>query len=490
MAYLAGFLSKLGMRIESDRGLVSAAYPTTEATADSEEVKLKGYDLVPLISEGIDDAHEFENDDSIVGVAGVKQSDRVSREPAGSVVVQGMYDGMDAGIACALGGEDWNSPDYTVGTEKTGTDGIIYITGDTIASASNTFVAADVGKFIRFNTSGTTDTEEGEVRRISARVSATELTMTPVTTESDIGNLGFELANEFQHTFVPVNNLEDVLWTSIFSDYPTAGVGTSWDLMIRRMTVGIAKAVSLWVYRACMVNTLKISGNAKSGVQFEFGLIPFDRVTDSLSGSRQDGTTVEGWKTNLTYSNSGLFTPAINERILFSDLTFRIDDYSTGTPLSANDNLGISAFEINVNNNLDTAAHDSVSGEYRKVPLRNGKREVTGSITLPRYSSDTLIGKMASDTIQMAHFNFSGSTMTTIARAFQIWLPSLKITSHNEQVSGAGVVQSVLNFQCYIPAAQAASFPTYSITNPNPDIIIQTTNQNPFSAFRDQNQEY
>jgi len=490
MAYLAGFLAKLGMRIESDQGLVNAVYPTTEATADDEEVKVKSYDLVPLISEGIDDAHEFENDDSIVGVAGVKQSDRVSREPAGTVVIQGMYDGMDAGIACALGGEDWNSPDYTVGTETTGTDGVIDVDAVTFSSASKTFTDADIDKFIRFNTSGGTDTEEGEVRRISARVDTDTLTMANATTNSDIGSLGYELACEFQHTFVPTNNLEDVLWTSIFSDYPTAGVGTANDLMIRRMTVCIAKAVSLWAYRACMVNTMKISGNAKSGVQFEFGLIPFDRVTDSLSGSRQDGTTVEGWKTNLKYSNSGLFTPAINERILFSDLTFRIGDYSTGTALTSSNNLGISSFEINVNNNLDASAHDSVSGEYRKVPLRNGKREVTGSITLPRYSSDTLIGKMASDTIEMAHFNFAGSTMATIARAFQIWLPSLKITSHNEQIGGAGVVQSVLGFQCYIPAGQAKDYPTYAIANPNPDIIIQTTNQNPFSMFRDQNQEY
>ena len=94
MAYLAGFLSKLGMRIESDNGLIDAVYPTTEALADAEEVKLKSYDLVPMISESIDDAHEFENDESIIGNAGVIQSDRVSREPSGTIVVQGMYDGM------------------------------------------------------------------------------------------------------------------------------------------------------------------------------------------------------------------------------------------------------------------------------------------------------------------------------------------------------------------------------------------------------------
>ena len=50
--------------------------------------------------------------------------------------------------------------------------------------------------------------------------------------------------------------------------------------------------------------------------------------------------------------------------------------------------------------------------------------------------------------------------------------------------------QSVLGFQCYVPAGQAKDFPTYPVTNPNPDIIIQTTNQNPFSMFRKQNTEY
>lgn len=488
MAYLAGFLSKLGMRIESAKGLIDAVYPTTEALADAEEVKLASYDLVPMISESIDDAHEFENDESIIGNAGVIQSDRVSREPSGTIVVQGMYDGMDAGIACALGAEKWNSPDYTVGTEKTGTDGAISGDGPILLeSLSNTFTAADTGKYIRFNTSGDVDLLEGRVQLVQYHDEHRLLinALYPKYT-----NLGFELANEFKHTFVPVNNLEDVLWKSIFSDYPTTGAGTANDLMIRRMTIGIAKAVSLWVYRSCMVNTMRISGSAKSGIQFEFGILPFDRVTDSLAEGRQAGTTIETWKKNLKYSSSTLFTPVTNERILFSDLTFRVDDYSTSTGLTSADNVGISSFEINVNNNLDTSTHDSISGEYRRVPLRNGKREVSGSITIPRYTADNLISKISSDTIQMAHFNFVGSTISTIQRAFQIWLPSLKFTSHNEQIGGAGIVQSVLGFQCYVPAGQAKDFPTYPVTNPNPDIIIQTTNQNPFSMFRKQNTEY
>ncbi|MDD5231637.1 MAG: phage tail tube protein, partial [Candidatus Marinimicrobia bacterium] len=314
--------------------------------------------------------------------------------------------------------------------------------------------------------------------------------ITPATTNTDIGNLGFEIANEFDHVFMPTNYLHDELWTDVYSDYSTAGIGTTDDLMIRRMTVGIAKAVSLWVYRACMVNTLKISGNAKSGVQFEYGLIPFDRVTDSLSGSRQDGTTVEGWKTNLTYSNSGLFTPAINERILFSDLLFRIGDYSTDTPLTSDNNLGISAFEININNNLDTSAHDSVSGEYRKVPLRNGKREVTGSFTCPRYVADTFFTKRDANTILMAFLYFTGSTITTISRYLRIFLPSIKVITTTAPIGSSATVPITVTFQAFIPAGQATSSPTYTITNPNPDIIIETGNQNPFNLFRDQNQEY
>ena len=491
MAVLIGSQSKIGARIESDLGLASALYPTTEATADDEEVKVKTYDLVPAVSESISDNHEWENDESIIGKAGIVGSDRVSREPGGSLSLKGKYDGLDVFFACALGGEDWSSPDWTVGTQKTEVDCAVNAAGLVGTMNALDILAGDDDKWIKFDTSGTSDTNEGQVRHIaSVDAVANTVTWANEVTQMSTDLQGIVIAEEFTHTFEPTNNLHDQLWTDVYSDYPTAGVGTSSDLLIRRFTLGVAKAVSLHVWRSVMVNSLKISGSAKSGVNIEADLVPFDRVTDSLGALRQDGTTVAGWKTNLKWNPSALFSPDTNENIMFSDLTFRIDDYSTSVALTSADNYGISAFEINIANNLKTDDHDSVSGEYRKQPVRNSQRLITGSFTLPRYTADDFIDYHANDTVLMAHFNFVGSTMTTITRAFQIWIPSLKITGHKEQVAGPGIVNEVISWQAYIPAGQAMSFPAYGITDPNPDIQIQTTNRNAFSMFRDQCAEY
>lgn len=488
MAVAIGLLTKVGARVESDQGLSNAAYPINEATADDEEVKVKSYDLIPFESEGIDDGHQWEIDNTIIGKGAPTGSVRVAKLPSGSISCPGFYDGLDALIGCALGAEKWNSPDYTIGSgAKVGTDGSLDYTE--FSSLAVTFTSADVGKFLRLNMAGSNDNYEGLVRRVVSLISSHIIEISPAFGTAAI-NLGFELAAEFKHTFVPISLLQDILWTQIFTDYPLEGVGTANDKLLRRLTLCIAKAVSLWVYRSVMINSMKISGSARGGVKFEFDLLPFDRVIDSLTDGRQDGSTIEGWKSNLGWSASPLFTPAVNERIMFSDLTFRIGDYSTGTGLGSANDLGISAFEININNNLQGEDQDSVSGVYRKQPVRNGMLEVTGSITLPRYTADALLTKMNSDTVLMAHFNFTGTTIHTVSRSLQIWLPSLKITGHNESVGGAGIVQSVLNWSAFIPAGQAKNFPDYPVTDPNPPIIIQTINQNPFNIFRDQNEEY
>ena len=48
-----GIASKAAARVESDNGLVAATWPNSEATADAEEVLLKGSDLLPLMSESM-----------------------------------------------------------------------------------------------------------------------------------------------------------------------------------------------------------------------------------------------------------------------------------------------------------------------------------------------------------------------------------------------------------------------------------------------------
>ena len=95
-----GTKSKAAFRIEggsvSGTGMASAAYPTTEAIADNEEVVLGSSDLLHFTSEGVEQEHSIEVAETLTGSPGVSVSDRVSIMGGGSVEVAGMYDGMDS----------------------------------------------------------------------------------------------------------------------------------------------------------------------------------------------------------------------------------------------------------------------------------------------------------------------------------------------------------------------------------------------------------
>ena len=105
MGAIAGSLSKTAFRVESDQGMVTGSYPTSGATADAEEVLLKSYDQVPFISEGVEEEHTFENDETLTGSPAIESADRVSIFSAGSVSCSGVYDGLTQLIACAMGYE-------------------------------------------------------------------------------------------------------------------------------------------------------------------------------------------------------------------------------------------------------------------------------------------------------------------------------------------------------------------------------------------------
>lgn len=501
---MTGVLSKAAFRIEgasvSGTGLSSSGYPTTETTADNEEVELGGSDKLPFLSESVEEDHTFELDETLAGTPAITKSDRVGLMGGGGIEIQGYYDGLDAIIACAMGFElptGANSP-----AEQNATT-LSVITGGGGQTTSNwkddatPFAAGDVGKFIRI-TSGTNT--EGQVRRIIEYTSPSEVLIktgadgviwSVLPTSLNVG----KMAQEYLHLFELSNNLKDEKF-SVMDDtqnwtYPTSGVGTSTDQIIRRGTYGVDKLGSKpWIWRSCMMNSITFSFSAGGGLKLSADLIPFNLERDSAKNGSSSS-----WEWD---NSSSLFSPAENERIIFPNCDFvRINDFSTGSPLSSSHNRSINDFSITINNNIKADDQDVITGVYRVEPTRGGFREITGSLSIPRYEDDTFADWLTAKTTLMAHIRFSGSVLVSGGsnRMLEIFICSMELNSPSRPVGGADVIAQTYGFRGLVPTGQPSTtggdgFPTQNQDNPRSEVMIQTLNANPFNVFRDQNREY
>ncbi len=483
-----GVLAKAAFRLGSDQGMVNAAYPTDEAGADAEETRIGGSDLIPLLSESIDEGVNLSFDETIIGSPAISGGDKVSILPSGGLDAAAFYDGLDALIFAVLGFEKPEAGDGPVaqsGTALTST-----ASGATsYKDAGNPFVAGDVGKFIQ-----TLDgAAEGQVRRISAYVGAGEVTVTPAWDSNPADATTAVMAQEWLHTYECANRMADMLWPTLYSGYPTGGVGTANDQVIRRGDFAVSKnsATKPWVWRGCYVNALTISIEAGGAMNISVELLPFNLDRDSAT-NLQAQLTEWDWD-----NNSPLFQS--NERVMFPDIQhFRLDDYSTGTALTSADDIGISKLELSINNNLAADDLDSVSGLYRVEPARSSHREITGSFSVPRYGNnigdsgdlDAFDEWRQDETTLMANLKMQGTTIANVARYLNMWLPSLRITNVTKPVNGPNVVVQDVTFRCLTPTGQASGFPTHNLTTPRSEVMIQTLNQCPYNQGRDQQKEY
>jgi len=259
----------------------------------------------------------------------------------------------------------------------------------------------------------------------------------------------------YKHTFELAENLHTEAWTA--GDGILAGSGAlAGDKKVRRGTLCIDKCVSIWEYISTMVQAMTIKGEAR-GISIELELIPYD-----LNRSSTVNTSSSGW----SIPNSDW------ESILLPDLEFWISDYSTDVALTSDDAIGISGFEIRLENNL-IAEKDSLSGQYISEPRREGKRRVTGSFTFPRYETDTFLERLDAQVAQMAMLKFTGSEIAPgHHHTFWIWLPTLKFDKVEALIDGPGLLPVSHTFTCEIPAGCPAGFP-YQATK---EMVIQVQN--------------
>lgn len=261
----------------------------------------------------------------------------------------------------------------------------------------------------------------------------------------------------YKHTIKLAENLHTEAWAA--GDGILAGSGyLAGDQKVRRGTLCIDKSVSLWEFVSAIIQALTIRGDAK-GVRIELELIP-----KTLDRASAINTTSAAW--DIPGGADWL-------SILFPDMVMWIDDYSDSVALTTDDAVGISEFEIKLQNNLKIE-RDSLSGLYISEPRREGKRLVTGSFTFPRYESNAFLANLDAQTRKMAMLKFTGSQIgaTGYYRTFWIWLPTLRFDKIEAAVSGPGLIPVKHTFTAELPPALPAGFPAEATK----ELLIQLQN--------------
>lgn len=263
-------------------------------------------------------------------------------------------------------------------------------------------------------------------------------------------------AGVYKHTFEPAENLHTESWQA--GDGILAGDGyLAGDNKVRRGTLCIDKSVSIWEFASAMIEGITIKGDAK-GVKVELDLVPYD-----LDRASAVNTSSAAWSTPNDDWPS----------ILFQDLVLWIDDYSDSVALTSADAVGISEFEIKLENNLKIEK-DSLSGLYVAEPRRDGKRLITGSFTFPRYENDAFLDDLDAQNPMMAMLKFTGSQIgaTGYYKTFWVWLSTIRFDEVKAPVGGAGLIPVTHTFTAEIPAAVPAGFPTQATK----EMIVQVQN--------------
>lgn len=195
-------------------------------------------------------------------------------------------------------------------------------------------------------------------------------------------------------------------------------------------TLAINKDVSVWEFPGCKVDSLEITGEAGEGskINWTASLIAKNVLRTGDAGITNDAAQVNG----ITTTGS----PAL---LTFDDLVFRIGD--TSDALADADKMKIKSFTFNFNNNLSDPDYSTEDTSHTNnlltlEPERNDLRAVTLSVTVPRYSADSVFDWYNNHTALQCDLKFALGS-----REFNILLPYGYVTNAGAPVSGPELIE-------------------------------------------------
>lgn len=178
------------------------------------------------------------------------------------------------------------------------------------------------------------------------------------------------------------------------------------------LTIAVDKQVSIHEFSGCKINQLTISSDGSV----------LTVSVDVLGKSR----TINGVNTVTEFDTANGY----GTRIRHPDIVFKINGVS----------VNIASFTLTLNNNLTFIEENALE------PIdieRNGKREVSLSFELARYTTDTYLQNFENDTEFSVEISASRGT-----DSLTITLPKVVVTNVSQPVGGAEIIKQSIECIC------------------------------------------
>ncbi len=469
MANATGYEGKIGWRLRGSVAANSAWDPfySTSPTPDT----LGAFDLLPAIGENMQERVPYNYDDVFTARSGYAVDGVTATESRiqcdGGVDIEARYNGLGQLIAAALGYErvrtstTLESPDITL--EASGT--VTGSTASTLSDSTGPFLAAMIGSWVRLEKKGTNADIYSQVRLVTGVPSATQITVSPDWTDTPAVSTPYTVGRLFTHTYECCHGLHMEPFTEYFADPWNSALWLS-----RTGTLVSDRTTAGFEYQECAVKSLKLKLDAQSGLIIQATFLP--KILDRRVVSRNSSSS--SW-------NYGSQSYTVTDRIQFADSVFRIADFST-SGLSSSDKVGITNLEIEIDNGISADYGNATS--YGLEPFRTGFRKVTGSFTVPRHVSSSLLSSdFFNRTVKMADLVFTGPSGTSLS----LFLRSLKLDAENISMNGPAAIPERFTFTALQPSsASITGMPAVSSGMESGEIVIQTVDNNPFNYFMGQ----
>lgn len=222
----------------------------------------------------------------------------------------------------------------------------------------------------------------------------------------------------------------DLLMALLFGGGAGAPAGSGPWVHTISLAEDITKSLSVHVEKDVNVHTTTGIRFNSGTLVIEPGIVRWD--FDCVSKLVSRGTTYRATLAGLSDAKKG--------SLFFHQTTLRIGDLANA--LAAPDAVEFSSLNFTLSHNLSPDHRGATSGKYALEHRRSGRREVTLSVTLPRFKDSALIDFQKAETPLQADI-----TITDGTNIFLLEFPTLKIMTTEAFVGGPEIIPHPFTLQ-------------------------------------------
>lgn len=264
------------------------------------------------------------------------------------------------------------------------------------------------------------------------------------------------VSGAYRHRFELAPRLRGEPWT--LADGFTLGSGMiQGQQRIRRGTLAaLISTVSVHELLSAMVTSWGLSASSNTAwglaVDYQGYSVSYTSSVNTVAGMQALG---------------GITAP----RALWQQTVIRLAPYSDSTALDSGDIVNPSAIALQVDNRL-RVAQSRRTGLAIEQPTRGDLPTVTGTLTFPRYTADTLLAAQRAGTPYMMDVTITGGQIAATGENYQLalYLPTITLDTVTVGTVGPELTSLAVAFTARAPRVAAAGFPATAL---NPALILE-----------------